>query len=1288
MSLISGVIGFGGAGFQVFIQSDNSPGYYADAAARDVYFGANPSELTRLDQNQFLIIRLADDGAGSVAYQQRASSAWVDVTSLVQGNTGPAGATGNSFFFESLAARDTFFGTSPNEGLLENGLPISVNVGDVTASVFIWGGASTPVAYDSTLWRLAAAEVSAGTLYLGIGGAGLSSGAELLNFTQADGGLTYLHGIPYDDTGNEEPAFWKLPALSQAPVADVFSSTLSDPQAVSGTNSFDAYVKTYTLIPATSGELRVQVWIGTDETGPQIVDTYITVDPGDIGNQTAFQTPNPTFIKTGMDTYTKFSGIQLDGGLQTSGPFIGQTVPFMTLGLFLAEKVPFVYNEMSGFSLKVPNASGVAAIEFLNDSDATGLSISYSDGSDDTEIIGEIGNLIIGTDESDSYINISPDGGTGFKKVPTAGYVFDIYAAGSDIVGLHSGKAVTLEVGAYGDSDSTNLIFNKGDVGVNQSEFVLFNNNHATEATRYFRMGYADEIATQGGLNISDANNFVSIGTRTDPDSPLHVYQDDTETGDQCGITIEQDGTGDSVLQWLLSGGQRWVAGIANSGGDAFEISSSINLGSNTRFIINTTGEVKITDSLMVGSSSNPTSPLHVYQNDTETGAAAGITIEQDSTGDAVLHYVLTGIQTISAGVDYSGSGHYKISGSADLSTGNILTATIAGNVGIGDDNPASKLHLYEDNTLTGSTVGLTIEQDGTGDSLAQWYLSGGARYLAGIDNSDSDLFKIEYGAFLSDGAGIQIDSNNHVGIKTAPASILHIYQDDAVTGTSGGITIEQDGGGDAMLQFLLTGGTRWVMGIDNDDSDRFKINLGNSMATEDNFILDETNGIDLHISNSSTLNWALRAGIDMHNHNTGDGTYTSLAHRGASNIASGILFKNDDYSENYSHIVLGATDVNGFEENALTIKPAHIEIANSTNTPYSGSGIIENLLTYSEQIDDTVWQKLGSNAPVVVANDAVAPNGETTADKVTVSGGAGYLRHNVTLVEDDVYMLSFWAKNVSGDKTIQIALELADYTSIETTSMWKRYSIPLIANSENFVAFRTVGSAYHLWGVQLHAGTDETPYTKTEETALTTATYGASVNGDLIVSGDVVRPGGQTFATKPTQVVEVWSLDDMPRVSGTGDVIPEYKLYRFMTEIDWGTTRLKLENDAYALFEGADVFVTSQTYSGTDPWIYGEGTIRCVGNGMTWKITADNATMFDITSGGWFMDYSTLMTTGDNCSLGTIVAPSVTDPLLGARFISTRSLFQGFKTGLTLVNPGNIHIDVSFFHDSTDAIG
>ena len=63
------------------------------------------------------------------------------------------------------------------------------------------------------------------------------------------------------------------------------------------------------------------------------------------------------------------------------------------------------------------------------------------------------------------------------------------------------------------------------------------------------------------------------------------------------------------------------------------------------------------------------------------------------------------------------------------------------------------------------------------------------------------------------------------------PVPMLHIFADNATTNqtTSGAasITIENDGAGDAALNFLLTGTRRWIMGIDNSDSDKFKISTG-----------------------------------------------------------------------------------------------------------------------------------------------------------------------------------------------------------------------------------------------------------------------------------------------------------------------------------------------------------------------------------------------------------------------------------------------------------------------------
>lgn len=64
-----------------------------------------------------------------------------------------------------------------------------------------------------------------------------------------------------------------------------------------------------------------------------------------------------------------------------------------------------------------------------------------------------------------------------------------------------------------------------------------------------------------------------------------------------------------------------------------------------------------------------------------------------------------------------------------------------------------------------------------------------------------------------------------------APVSMLHIYENTALTGSVAGVTVEQDGAGDAESQFLLTG-QRWVKGIDNDDGDKFKIAIDADLST------------------------------------------------------------------------------------------------------------------------------------------------------------------------------------------------------------------------------------------------------------------------------------------------------------------------------------------------------------------------------------------------------------------------------------------------------------------------
>ena len=73
------------------------------------------------------------------------------------------------------------------------------------------------------------------------------------------------------------------------------------------------------------------------------------------------------------------------------------------------------------------------------------------------------------------------------------------------------------------------------------------------------------------------------------------------------------------------------------------------------------------------------------------------------------------------------------------------------------------------------------------------------------------------------------------IGIGTATPStdtLLNIYRND--TATTATLRLEQDSTGDAVQEFLLTGGAEWAMGIDNSSSDTFVISAGGDLGTGD----------------------------------------------------------------------------------------------------------------------------------------------------------------------------------------------------------------------------------------------------------------------------------------------------------------------------------------------------------------------------------------------------------------------------------------------------------------------
>jgi prepilin-type processing-associated H-X9-DG protein len=160
--------------------------------------------------------------------------------------------------------------------------------------------------------------------------------------------------------------------------------------------------------------------------------------------------------------------------------------------------------------------------------------------------------------------------------------------------------------------------------------------------------------------------------------------------------------------------------------------------------------------------------------------------------------------------------------------------------VGIGTASPASVFTVYRDDTATGGQV--LITQAGTGDPNIQ-FSTAATSYLVGLDNSDGDSFKIDYG---TTGTGAQTGFS----LNTSGVSSFH---DKTVTRLNlkdyGEVTnaIGSTGGGTQDIDLTL--GNNVVATVDTS---------ANTFTFSNPTASDELCGFTLFLTNggSQTVNW------------------------------------------------------------------------------------------------------------------------------------------------------------------------------------------------------------------------------------------------------------------------------------------------------------------------------------------------------------------------------------------------------------------------------------------------
>jgi hypothetical protein len=276
-----------------------------------------------------------------------------------------------------------------------------------------------------------------------------------------------------------------------------------------------------------------------------------------------------------------------------------------------------------------------------------------------------------------------------------------------------------------------------------------------------------------------DSNTYLTTGSASSTYLPL-------AGGELTGDLTLDDGSGATPSLYFKNGDDNFWRFLMESGGNF-----SVKEGTSSRLTFKAGGSVGIGTTSPVGMLSvvNPQANTNTW---TPTNKP-DLWVSNAGTSNA---YYAFGITT---------------------SSGDILSVTNAGNVGIGTTSPNVSIQAESNSSQDKRTLRLAYDSSYYFDIANLG--SGGVHYNAVNAGAGGHKFQIDG----SEKVRISYAGNVGIGV-TSPISKLHVYQNDAATSTTAGITIEQDSTGDAQLQFLLTGAYRWVQGIDNSDGDKFKI--------------------------------------------------------------------------------------------------------------------------------------------------------------------------------------------------------------------------------------------------------------------------------------------------------------------------------------------------------------------------------------------------------------------------------------------------------------------------------
>ncbi|MCG9962326.1 hypothetical protein, partial [Shewanella cutis] len=159
---------------------------------------------------------------------------------------------------------------------------------------------------------------------------GLSNGVNAIGAKLADNknGLVLINRFDPANGSYSNPKFYSLGKSKQLDVNLNATVVMDSPINVNYTTNGNNLTYSFIIMPASAGRMRVQYWLGNDDTGSPVVDFNVDITQHQVDtSQQVVVKPNFYIIEGGTPLFVRFSGIKLKGN-GTIPWFVSNILPY------------------------------------------------------------------------------------------------------------------------------------------------------------------------------------------------------------------------------------------------------------------------------------------------------------------------------------------------------------------------------------------------------------------------------------------------------------------------------------------------------------------------------------------------------------------------------------------------------------------------------------------------------------------------------------------------------------------------------------------------------------------------------------------------------------------------------------------------------------------------------------------------------------------------------------------------------------------------------------------------